>query len=515
LTPGNETGARYPLPLLLAWVLVAAVAALPHLRAHFSAPPGTRFVGTFYFVDDAYNYLSYVQQAEDGRFFFVNKLVREEHAGALVNLEWWTVGRLSALLGRRPWLAYRIVGVLASLVLLWAADLWLRGCGLPQTHRIAASLLVGLGGGLGGVCFETGLLPLHRCIDLTAGLYPFVEMLSNPHFVLGTALFLLALHAFRTARTWRGQAGAVALGSALALVRPYDALLLGAVRGLAVLVTERPRLWPARLLPLLGLAPAGAYNYWLLFRNPAFAFLGQAPYPFPPATEMAVALGPAAAGAVLGAFGPRPGAEANARSHLLAWAAMTVAIAVARPFQFPLQFLVGVGLPLLGLTSLGLARFRPAVTLLAAVALSGTAVAAIRLVLGPNPHWYVPAARMDVARALRPACRPGDVALAAPDIGLYLGGLTPCKAYLSHPIAPGYVERDAEARAFYSTWDPGTRAAFLDRRCITHLVLPGDEAPAPRALLGEGTPFRLTATTGPAPYALSAYSRPRPDCSPR
>ncbi len=47
-------------PVLLAWVFLAALTGLPYLRASLAPPPGTTFVGFFYFVDDAYNYLSYV-----------------------------------------------------------------------------------------------------------------------------------------------------------------------------------------------------------------------------------------------------------------------------------------------------------------------------------------------------------------------------------------------------------------------------------------------------------------------
>ena len=88
--------------VVLVWALLSIVTTAPYLRAFLSPPPGTRFVGFFYYVDDAYNYLSYVQQAEIGSFVFVNKLFIPAHAPALVNLEWWSVGTLSRLLGGHP-----------------------------------------------------------------------------------------------------------------------------------------------------------------------------------------------------------------------------------------------------------------------------------------------------------------------------------------------------------------------------------------------------------------------------
>src|SRR5688572_13716434 len=137
-------------PVILAWLLVSGLTSLPYLWAAAHPPPGRAFVGFFYYVDDAYNYLSFVQQAEDGALLFRNKQISPPQPGRLVNLEWWLVGRLSAVLGRRPALAYRLFGVAAALALLAAVDRWLVAAGLPSTHRLAALLLVSVGGGLGG-----------------------------------------------------------------------------------------------------------------------------------------------------------------------------------------------------------------------------------------------------------------------------------------------------------------------------------------------------------------------------
>src|SRR5438093_5715215 len=112
-------------PVLLAWLFVSVLTSLPYVRAAAQPPPGRVFVGFFYYVDDAYNYLSFVQQAEDGAFLLRNKDVSPPPPARLVNLEWWIVGRISALVGRRPALAYRLFGLVAALALLIAVDRWL------------------------------------------------------------------------------------------------------------------------------------------------------------------------------------------------------------------------------------------------------------------------------------------------------------------------------------------------------------------------------------------------------
>jgi len=514
MTGAPATAAGSVRPVLLAFILAAAVTSLPYARAALWPPPGRSFVGFFYYVDDAYNYLSFVQQAEDGAVLLRNKQVVPARPPTLVNLEWWAVGRLSALLGRRPALAYRLFGLAAAFALFLGTDRWLVAAGLPAAHRLPALLLVSLGGGLGGPLLAAGLRPLARSPDLYAGLFPFLEMLANPHFVAGTALVLWTLWAFRRAPSEgaRGYARAAGLVTALGLVRPYDLALVGLVHGFVVVTTEPARAWVARLLPLALMLPVLAYDVWLFFLSPDFAIFSSRVFQFPPRSDFAWALGPAAALAALAlARRADPGARA-ASMMFVGWSAAGALILTVRPFSFSFQFLVGIGLPLLALGALGLARFAPMATLAAALCFSVTSLVVLHMVLADNPYWFVPAERLQVARALRPSCRAGDLLLSPPDIGLYAGAVTACGAYVAHPAADGFEARAAEVARFYSGDDPAARAAFLDARCLTHVVLPGGGADAPVSWLGQATPFRRVAGVGRGPSAIDAYARPGQPC---
>jgi hypothetical protein len=496
--------------VVLAFLLVAALTGLPYLRAGLDPPPGRAFLGFFFFVDDSYHYLSYVQQAAEGAFLFRNKLLLEDHPPSLVNLEWWLVGKLSVALGGHPLVAYRLLGLAAAFFLIWGADRWLRRCGLPDSHRLPALLLASLGGGFGGLLFLAGR-PAFSCLDFATGLFPSLELLSNPHFVVGTALLLLTLWAFLEARTAKEYLVGVLLGSILGLVRPYDLILVVAVHGLSVLAAEPPGAWVRRLLPLAGLAPVALYNYWVFYVNHSFAFFTTGAYPFPPREDFVVAFAPAAALALAALWSRPPGPEARAaRVRLLVWIAMGVLVIAVKAVTFSLQFLVGFALPFFVFAALGLSRFRPAVTVAATLALSTTLLVALRIVLTPHPRWQVPRERLGAAFALRAYCKPDEVVFAPQDIGLYAIGLTACKAFVSHPIMPGFADRVAEARAFYEASDAQARSALLDRERVAHLVLPGDPGPQPTAWLGEGTPFRREAVVGRAPAAVSLYSRAVP-----
>jgi hypothetical protein len=491
-------------PALVIWLLLAAVTNLPYLKAALDAPAGRRFVGFFYYIDDAYNYLSYAQQAEDGAFLFRNKMVPTDHAPGLVNLEWWTVGRLSALLGGRPALAYRLFGIAVALLLVTAVDRLLARRGLLPRARLAALALVFTGAGLGGLLLLLGR-PGQRCLDLTTGLFPFVEMLANPHFAAATLLLLLALTAFAAGRPGVG----LVWGSLLGLVRPYDLGLLVGARGVGAALTEPPRRWARALFPLAGLAPVFAYNYWVYLRDERFATYASATYAMPPLRDFVPALGPAVALAALVWRPPAAGQPTRAAElHLAAWAGLGTLLAAAQPVPFPLQFMVGVGLPLLTLAAAGLASRRAAVTWAAAAGLASTAAVALMLVWVPSPRWHVPAERLDAAAVLlRRSCGPHDLALAPPDIGLYTAGLTACRSYVAHAAARGFAQREQEARAFYGSADPAWRRALLDRAAVTRVVLPADPSGSAAGWLGEGAPFTLVGRVGEGPAAIAVYAR--------
>jgi hypothetical protein len=387
-------------PVAIAWLVTVAWSASPYLAATLAPPTGTQFVGAFYYVDDFYNYLSYAQQAEEGSFLLRNKVLLDDHRGALVNLEWSLVGGLGRLLGGRPILAYRVFGLLAAGLLLWSFDLWLLRLGLPPSHRLPALLLLTTGGGVGGLLFEFGSRRIPECLDLFAGLFPFLCLLANPHFVAGTALLLWALLCYDDARGARAFILATLVGTTLALVRPYDFVLLALIRTTSVLILEPVRHLPKALLPLAGLLPAVAYLYWLFYLNPAFSFYANAAYTFPRTSAFALALAPAALlGLTALARGAASREERRALVHLGVWAGFGLLVIVVQPVHFSLQFLVGIGFPFLAMGAVGLARFSPSITLATAVAFSTTLVVALRFVLAPSTHWFTARENMEIVSA--------------------------------------------------------------------------------------------------------------------
>ncbi len=465
-------------PVLLIWLLLAAVQLSLLLRAATGGPAGTTFVGTFYYVDDTLNYLSSVEQAQRGALLFKSKLVSPARPASLLNLEWLAVGWLAALLGGRAMVAFRVFGLLALAGLVAVAELWLLRSGLPASRRLPGLLLVFGGGGLGGLLYALGWLPGERAFDLRTGAYPFVEAIANPHFVAGTTLLASALAAFAADRPRLG----AALGVVLGLVRPYDAVLLAVVEGASVLLLDGALRALRRLAWLLPLLPVIAYDCWLFLASPDFRvfssrLFGARP---PSPAELLIAIAPAALLASTAVPVWRSGGR-GVRAHLLrlaAWAAFALLFVLLRPASFASQFLVGIGFPLLALAAVGLGRLRRGILELTIPLAASTAAVVVRLAVLATPATHPPVERWRAAVALRAVCRPGELVLAPADIGLYVGALTPCWPFVSHPAAPGYSERVRMVQAFYDPLaPPEERARLLASLCPAHLILPSGLPP--------------------------------------
>ena len=499
-------------PAAFVFALLAVASSVPHLRATLWPPPGARFVGVFYSIPDVYNYFSYMQQAEAGAFLFSNKLTLEPHRPALVNLEWWAVGFLSRVTGMGLPNAFRCLGLVAALVLVFGVDRWLTKAGLPGTHRLGALLLVFLGGGFGGVFFLVFGPPAWRFLDLTTGLFPFISILVNPHFVTGTALLVWAL--LGLCRGGKAAMAGILLGNILGLSRPYDLVLLGGTRVLCVALAEPRSRWLRALLPLAGLLPAVLINYAVLYGSPAFRMLSGFKYGIPNFGALGLALGPAIAVAAVGLPLTLRAAPPTRLYEVafLSWAilALLAATVLAIPLPYLPQCAVNIGVPLFALASLGLARWPPRALMVTAALLSTTGFISMKLVMEDNPIWFAPKERIEVAIALRPLCRPGEIVMAPPEIGMYANAFSSCRAFVTHIVAPDSLVRQEEMTRFYLEAGGDERRALLDRRCVAHLVLPGGSEQPTGTLLSPEMGFRKTASAGSGPAGFVVYSREPP-----
>ena len=455
---------------------LAALTTAPYVVAALRPPGGSVFTGAFFYQDDFYQYLSFVEQASRGRFVFANKFDPSPHRPQVVNVEWWLAGVLARVLGDAPAVGFHALRLIAIAAMVAGAARLLALAGLG-TARIAWGLaLFATAGGLGWLRLLMGA-PGHEVPDVLMGIYPFHQSLMNPHFVFATALLLwtFALHL-----EWRAglrtRWGWVAAAWALGFSRPYDLVTFCLAAVLLALPGLRTPASVRRLAELAWTAPV--FAYYLVLLRPGRGEGGwtglRSELAMPPG-ELALALLPAAGLAAAGWRRADPEGAA-VRLTLLAWAAVAAAIAFLYPSPLAKQFATGLGPSLLLLAAVVVPRRAMP---WAVAALLPTTGFLLWRVFHPLPNWFAPA---DYARAvaqLDERCRNGQVAVAPSDLSLMIAGLTPCHVALGHrALTPSWTKAIEAGNRFY---DPATAASwrwlYLDGLGADYVLLPAGGGP--------------------------------------
>jgi hypothetical protein len=466
MTPSTRIAAAVGLAL-------AAVTTAPYVAAARHPPPGAVFSGVFFYQDDMYQYLSFVEQASRGALAFVNKWDPQPNPPVVVNVEWWAAGILARLLGGSPVLGFHALRVLAILGLLAGVARLLSAAGVAGGRLFWALALVATAGGLGWLRLLGGTAGT-QVPDILMGLFPFHQALMNAHFVAGNALFVWAL-AFHL--EWRAGLRSrwpwVAAAWALGFSRPYDLVSFALVALVLAWIPPRRRPPVASTLELAWIAPV--FGYYALLMSSQSGLGGwtgvQSRDLTPPFLEFLLALLPALA--LVAAFWRRPAADdpIGVRRAVAAWTVVVTVILVGYPSPMAKQFAVTLGPALVVLAALVTPRrFLPAAVAL----LCPTSVFLLWRVLHPYSDWFAPRDYAQAVRFLDDACTESDVALAPTDLSLMIGGLTPCHVALGHRgLTPAWPAAIAAGTRFY---DPGTAAdwrwSYLDSIGADYVLLP-------------------------------------------
>jgi hypothetical protein len=354
---------------------------------------------------------------------------------------------------------------------------------------LAGVVLVLAGSGLGWLRVLGGASGA-QVPDLLMGLYPSHQILSNPHFLVGTALLLwtvLLHHEWRQGS--RSRAPFILTAWALGLSRPYDLaifVLVVAVRAAVEAWRERG-LAPIRpALDLAWLAPVFAYYGLLVGGSQSFGGWGRQSLDLsPPFYEFLIAIAPAAAVAVAWTR-PADLAGSPLRRTLAVWAGGICLLLLVWPDPMAKQCATSLGCAVLLLA----ATAAPTRWLLAALA-AGLPTSALVLAAAahPPPASYAPLDYRPALDLLRAECAPGDVALAPTDLSLLIAGHTPCQVVLGHRLlTPELDRRIADGRRFYQAGTSAEwRRHFLAAERARFVFLAPDQKP----WLGEDAPFVL------------------------
>lgn len=368
---GRLTGRERALTWMLVAVLVVVTTAL-YARARSAPFPDSEFSGTFVFDQDSHFYMGMARQAAEGRWLFAVPFTSEPHEPALPNLEWlvmgwiarWTTGDVVDAMHvvRVAGLVALVFGVVRLCALVFATTRW----------RLGVAVAALTGGGFGWMLGVPGLAEhasAFTFLDTYAGVHPFFWMLFQAHFVVGQAVLVACLVAY-TGSVVRGRgAWVAALGAAaLALTRPYDAVVVAAAGGLFALSRRLRRDGPRARgdwALTAGALPPLVYQSWLFADHEVFGWLGRQGVLLPPEPgNLVVSLGlaafvaPFAVARMLGDPALRRGATTSVAVRVVV-CALLAALAFLYaypPVKFTLQVVPAVVIPL---TVFALALFEP------------------------------------------------------------------------------------------------------------------------------------------------------------
>jgi hypothetical protein len=291
----------FAFPLALAFI-VFAITAIPYVLAYARTPPNRVFTGILIWSEDQDAYASFIRQAADGHWLFVNRLTGVEHAPAFFNLEWLLVGRATALLGGSTDWAYQLWRAAGAVSVACGFAALARTVLQSAFARRVALFLCLFGGGFQALCFAWNAVSgaIESAASAHLGMlssdfqyftmHPFAQILVNPHFSLPLGIFLLAIAAFvkgeRTGeRRWYAISGVLALAEGS--MRPYEMIALFTLVPLFVAIESliarrvdwaRLRL---RALPLAIALPMLAYTVWIFELHPVFKYWASQGYVVP------------------------------------------------------------------------------------------------------------------------------------------------------------------------------------------------------------------------------------------
>ena len=228
------------------WGLVAItllLTSLPYLIGYFSTPPGMRFIGTAYNIDDFCNYLSWLRQNADGYFFYHNLFTTDTQKNLEFNVFFYALGRLMHLAHLSPQAVWQIARVGGGLGLLYLTYRFYRHC-LPDDRaaRLTAFGFVCLSSGFGWATWEHWSDKNVKNSPVDAWqpeAYTFLSLYTSALFVVSTLLILATLYALLKGEEtgkWRYPILAGVCGAILGNMHSYDVLHLACAWGLFLVV---------------------------------------------------------------------------------------------------------------------------------------------------------------------------------------------------------------------------------------------------------------------------------------
>ena len=376
-TPSSRGRSLWVLAVLwLAWM------TLPYLLAWWwGRHQGLIFAGFLHNPYDNFTYLAKMRQGYQGAWVYRLAFTAQPGPGAPIFLYYLALGHVARWLHVELLSVYHAArllnGGLLFAALAYATRTWFPRRPWAQRFGLGLSLF---GSGLGWVYFP--MLPQEIPPDMgIPEAYPYLAVLTNPHFPLALAL-LVALIAWPWPgpSTWRRRSLWVLLAVLLSVVYPFGVVVVLAALALGGLplwgwhrlrrrlspdaaLVRWPGSWERAVWVALGGLPYPLYALWAIRQDPTLVvWNAQNVTPSPPWWQLLLAVSPALPVALYSAW------EQWGRGHLpsgwqsptWAWAVNSVALAQL-PLALQRRFFVGAYPPAALSVTQELAALRPRV----------------------------------------------------------------------------------------------------------------------------------------------------------
>ena len=234
---------------------------------------------------DNLSYISWAQQATDGRWLFEILYTTTDHARLFFNPLFLAVGRTASLTGVSPLLVMNLVALVSLPIVVLSIWSMCGSVGLGRTATFLATCLAIGGGGISWVRRILEWSTLSRVVPVGPtgpdlyfyDVYPIVAYFIAPYHAISLA-FLAALSALivrfddhQNRLSVGAVIGLVSLGALVAAVRPHTAIMVLAAYAATIAITWSFKLSPAILIRRLtiGVCLAGSmflpvlYSVWV------------------------------------------------------------------------------------------------------------------------------------------------------------------------------------------------------------------------------------------------------------
>ena len=260
-----------------AWAIVmVAFSLLPHIVGYASAPEGKQYMMTGYPIyQDANTYFTWIRQAAEGNILFQIKYTHEPHVQAFFHPLFLVMGLLVRA-GVPLEIVWYGTQALAVITLVFMLYVFYSRYFVAVRKRLFALVLSCVAGGFGFLMFAFRIWPAFkwRPVDVelpeaTIGysmMWPAVFAFS---IALMLAIFLLLI-SYQHDRRWRLLVTAGFLSLILALIHPYDSVIVAFVAALYLFITLGRKAFLPLVVVGAFIAVPAAYHVWLL-QDPVFA----------------------------------------------------------------------------------------------------------------------------------------------------------------------------------------------------------------------------------------------------